>query len=192
MPRRKKLSDAEVLSAALPVILLRGADRVTLPQLGEAVGLSPATLVQRFGSKLALVEAAFDLVADELEADLARPRAPTDDPRKDLVEWLVELANPLGDRARLTGSFQILERDMTVPERNERARAYQRSVRERIARFLENDGVANPHEVAWMVEAHWHGLVVQWGLSGDEALGPWLRSGLERLLDQIGPHQEIG
>lgn len=192
MPRRKKLSDAEVLTAVLPVILLRGVDRITLPELGEVVGLSPATLVQRFGSKLALAEAAFDQVTVALEAEIAQPPVPSDDPRRALVEWLVQLASPLDDRARLTGSFQILARDMTVPDRNQRARSYFGLVRDRITGFLADDGVANADEVAWLVEAHWHGLIIQWGLSGEGALGPWMRSGIEGLLDRLGRSSPSG
>lgn len=54
MPRSKTLSDREVLTAALQVLGSRGPG-FTLSDLAEQVGLSRATLIQRFGNRSALL-----------------------------------------------------------------------------------------------------------------------------------------
>ncbi|MGH9423559.1 MAG: TetR/AcrR family transcriptional regulator, partial [Thermoanaerobaculia bacterium] len=54
-PRPRRLSDAAILEAAFEVVRRTGPDRFTLADVGHEVGLSAATLVQRFGSKRALL-----------------------------------------------------------------------------------------------------------------------------------------
>jgi TetR/AcrR family macrolide resistance operon transcriptional repressor len=54
MPRPKTVSDREVLTAALQVLGSRGPG-FTLTDLAEQVGLSRATLIQRFGDRSAIL-----------------------------------------------------------------------------------------------------------------------------------------
>jgi len=54
MPRPKTISDADVLAAALTVLAARGMD-FTLAELARHVGLSRATLIQRFGDRNAIL-----------------------------------------------------------------------------------------------------------------------------------------
>lgn len=54
MPRPKTVSDDEVLSGALEVLGARGTG-FTLTEVAEHVGLSRATLIQRFGDRDALL-----------------------------------------------------------------------------------------------------------------------------------------
>ncbi|MEZ4323426.1 MAG: hypothetical protein R3F61_38530 [Myxococcota bacterium] len=187
MSRSKQKTDAEVLDALLPAILEIGLDRVTLKELGEVVGLSPATLVQRFGSRIAVIEAALDRSTLALERALQHPEAPGEDPREALITWLAELAAPLSERRRLVGTLEVLGRDIVVPERNQRARHHLGLVRLRIERGLTAMGVppdaAHCHAAA--VEAQWHGLVLQWALHGEGALDAWLRRGLHSLLAHL-------
>ena len=59
MSRRKTLSDEEILDRALPVMARAGPSGFTLGDLAAEIGLSPATLLQRFGSKRRLIERSF-------------------------------------------------------------------------------------------------------------------------------------
>lgn len=54
MPRPKTVSDENVLSAALEVLAAKGAG-FTLAELARHVGLSRATLIQRFGDRDAIL-----------------------------------------------------------------------------------------------------------------------------------------
>ena len=54
MPRPKTISDEDVLAAALEVLADKGVD-FTLADLARRVGLSRATLIQRFGDREAIV-----------------------------------------------------------------------------------------------------------------------------------------
>ena len=59
-PRPRTVSDEAILAATARMIGRVGPVRLTLADVGGEVGLSPATLLQRFGSKrgllIALVE----------------------------------------------------------------------------------------------------------------------------------------
>lgn len=187
MPRRKKLSDEQVLDAILPEILRRGLQSVTLPELGEVVGLSPATLLQRFGSRTGVIEAALDRTTDALELELQQPLPGDEEPLDGLIGWLVRLAEPVADRELLAGSLEILGRDIVVPERNAAARRHLGLVRQRIERALVASG-RTATAARWqgaMVEAHWHGLSIQWALHGEGPLDGWMRDGLRALLQSL-------
>ena len=60
MARTKQVSDEEVVAAALRGSLERGP-ALTLVEIGAEVGLSAATVVQRFGSKRELMRRAIEL-----------------------------------------------------------------------------------------------------------------------------------
>lgn len=57
-PRPRQASDADVLAAAFRAITRLGPARLTLADVAEEAGISAAALVQRFGSKRALLLAA--------------------------------------------------------------------------------------------------------------------------------------
>ncbi|GHC64888.1 helix-turn-helix domain-containing protein [Limoniibacter endophyticus] len=56
MPRQKSRPDSEILESALALMHERGPEGLTFASLAERTGLSAATLVQRFGSKPAMVK----------------------------------------------------------------------------------------------------------------------------------------
>lgn len=68
MGRPKKLSDDECLEQAFDVISREGFESFTLEQVGRAVGLSPAALLKRFGTKEELRPIDVERVAFTLEA----------------------------------------------------------------------------------------------------------------------------
>lgn len=187
MPRIKHKTDEEVLDELLPAILVAGVDRITLKEMGAVAGLSPATLLQRFGSRIELIEAALDRSTERLERSLGEPLAEGADAREGLVRWLADLTGPIADRQLLVGSFQVLGRDILVAARNRRARRHLELVRRRIATGLAGMGFAPEAAArqAALVEAHWHGLVIQWAVHGEGTLEGWVRDGLARLLDQL-------
>jgi AcrR family transcriptional regulator len=57
-PRPRQASDEDILMAAFRAIALLGPARLTLADVAKDAGVSPAALVQRFGSKRALLLAA--------------------------------------------------------------------------------------------------------------------------------------
>jgi AcrR family transcriptional regulator len=127
MPRRKSISDEDILDRALPVIARAGPAGFTLADIATEIGLSPATLLQRFGDKKTLVERAFGRdnerfacwIADLPEgrgvaATLAVYRAATEafdaDPDPELAEHLLWLREDIRD-----STFNALARARFAP-----------------------------------------------------------------------------
>jgi len=79
-PRPRRLPDSAILDAAAKVVNRTGPERFTLADVGGEVGLSAATLVQRFGSKrallLAMLEQTVSLVDESFEASFANSESP--------------------------------------------------------------------------------------------------------------------
>lgn len=65
-PRPRTVEDSAILQAAVTVIRRIGPERMTLADVGEAAGLSAATLVQRFGSKRDLMLSVLKFTTDGL------------------------------------------------------------------------------------------------------------------------------
>jgi AcrR family transcriptional regulator len=190
VPRVKTISDEAVLEQALAVMLERGPRRFTLPEVGHAVGLSPSTLIQRFGSKRRLMDRVFEHATASLERELeALPD--TGDPRSDLIDWLVDLARPLRTRDQVAASLTMVVIDITEPARRAMAQRHIALIRRGIAAYLSALGSPAPEAQAEVVEAYWGGLSIQWAMSdAEEPLEDWLRRGMAALLQALLPATE--
>lgn len=183
MPRPKRISDTELLEKALLVVGELGPETFTLADVGKAVGLAPATLVQRYGSKRGLLVAALKHGNEQIaDLDTQGPK----DPRQALVELLSQLPPNWGTREDLANSLRLLRLDLTDPDLRPLVSRRFALRRRRIAELVKRLSPTADHEaVAWELDALTHGLIIQWGLSGSGSLQQWLRQGLERLTRQI-------
>ncbi len=187
MPRVKTISDDQLLDSALDVLLEHGPQGFTLPEVGRAVGLSPSTLIQRFGSKRKLLDKVLDRATSRMEGELAdRPR--TGDPGRDLVSWLVGLTEPPRTRRQVAGNLTLLVEDITDDARRVSAARHMQVMRDGIAAYLTALGSPSPQPHAAMLEAHWHGLVIQWAMTDVSVdLDAWVGDGLEALVALLVP-----
>lgn len=74
-PRPKRISDDELIQTAAAVVAERGAGHTRFVDVAAASGLAPATLVQRFGTLDALLDAIGRVFTAELAAAFALPAA---------------------------------------------------------------------------------------------------------------------
>ncbi len=79
-PRPRTVADADILEATGRVIGQAGPSRFTLADVAAEVGLSPATLVQRFGSKRGLLLAVAESAVHFVDACFADIRAANPSP----------------------------------------------------------------------------------------------------------------
>lgn len=162
MPRSKTLSDDEILERALPVMGRAGPTGFRLTDLAAEIGLSPATLLQRFGSKRKLIERAFARdnerfarwIADLPEgrgmaATLGVYRAATED---------VHAPDP-----ELADHLLWLREDIRDPTFNAMARARFTLFRAAILKRLPPTRLPR-EEVASLLDAQCHGAIMQWAI----------------------------
>lgn len=181
MPRVKKISDQQVLDGALEVLTRRGPSDFTLPAVSQVVGLAPATLLQRFGSKAQLLEAALDRALALLEANTA-DLACGADPSEDLIAWVLRFTLALQTRRLLASQLELLARDIADARWRVRATRHMELFREGARAHLVRLGSGHPDRHASELEVLLHGLTVQWGIHGEGALDAWVERGVRTWL----------
>jgi AcrR family transcriptional regulator len=175
MPRRKSISDEEILERALPVMAEAGPTGFTLAELGRVVGVAPATLLQRFGDKRTLIERA-------LTQDNVRFVAWLEDlPRGvgvDVVVGIYSDATKLfGDNPSLADHLLWLREDIRDPALNRLALDRFKLFRAEIVKRLPP--LPLPAErAADLLDAQYHGAVVQWALEPRGKLADFVAASL--------------
>jgi AcrR family transcriptional regulator len=111
MARQKQVSDETIIGAALHMLIVRGPS-LTLAEVGDKVGLSAATVVQRFGTKQALM-----LEVSKLWAERAGTAPDTDGELVDrIVAFLTHLAGWAMSPANVANVTAALHTDLADPE----------------------------------------------------------------------------
>jgi len=193
MPRPRTVEDSAVLDAAGEVAMRVGPGQLTLGLVGAEIGLSPATLLQRFGSKRRLLLAMAERWADRADAPLVAARPEHDSPLESLLAGLTALAAGVNSPERLATSLGYLQLDMTDPDFRRLALAGQRRVRGRIEELVREAVEAGelagcePAELAAALHNAFNGSLVTWGLCREGALEDWVRRQLGLLLEPYAP-----
>src|ERR1700704_4220287 len=103
-PRRRKAEDVDVFAALVRVMQRRGPAELTLREIAKEAGLSAGALVQRFGSKRAMLLAHARHSAAAGDAGLSAPEPQTTSP-------LETLRTAAGMYASLAGSRRAAVRN---------------------------------------------------------------------------------
>lgn len=176
MPRRKSISDEEILDRALPLMASAGPAGFTLVDLAAEVGVAPATLLQRFGDKRTLIERAFsrdnkrflDWIAslpDGVGADV-------------VVKIYSDAAKLFGENPSLADHLLWLREDIRDPMMNRLALERFKRFRSAIVKRLPPLRVP-ANTAARLLDAQFHGAVVQWALEPRGPLPHFVRRSLK-------------
>src|SRR6185437_9095242 len=101
-PRRRKAEDRDVFAALVRVMLRRGPDELTLREVASEAGLTAGALVQRFGSKRAMLLAHARHVAATADTGVSIPRQTSSplDTLRSVAAMYAELAESPGAAVR--------------------------------------------------------------------------------------------
>lgn len=190
--RPRTIEDGAILTAAGRVLYREGYGGLTLHAVAAEVGLSPATLLQRFGSKRGLLLAAAQAAVPGAGAELRAAREAHRSPLRALSAGLTAMAEPVGTREAMAHGLSFLQLDIGDPEFAEHAQEWATRVRREIRDLLDTAVEAgelkrsNTARLAELVETVYHGALVGWALSGERrGLEAWLRRQLESALAPI-------
>jgi AcrR family transcriptional regulator len=112
-PRPRKASDAEVFAAAIRVMGRVGPAELTLAAIAAEAGVTAGALVQRFGSKLALLRAMSKGAAEDTGSVAADIRAAHASPLAALVAYARCVAGLAPSPAALARNLAYLQLDLT-------------------------------------------------------------------------------
>jgi AcrR family transcriptional regulator len=191
MPRTQTVTDEAILDAVLDLALRISPARLTFAAVAAEVGLSAATLVQRFGSKRELL-----LAADKRGVDLwvgALDRSTAASPLARVVEGLVLAVEDIATPERMANSVAMLHLDLADPDFHAETLRGARAVRAHIEGELgaaldagELHAGTDVARLATLVETTYHGAMVGWAIHRERALTDWMREQVEAVL---APHR---
>lgn len=188
-PRPRTTSDATILDAVSRVISRVGPGTMTLADVAEEAGHSPAGLVQRFGSKrgllLALARTRAAAVHDEFAAGRARHPSPTEA----LMETLAGMTHPADTPEALSHHLAFALMDLHDADFHRAAFDHARAMLHEIGTSLYAMVAAGELSecdtggVARTVQTAYNGALVTWAVYRQGTLDEWMRGEIEAVLE---------
>ncbi|NCT90800.1 hypothetical protein GXB85_07545 [Cellulomonas sp. APG4] len=188
MPRPKLISDEAVLAEVLRLVQRIGPERFTLTAAGQQTGLSPSTLVQRFGSKRELLLAA-DRWAVERWVGGMDAVPDTGSALDRLIAGMVHAVDADTTAQEMANSVSLLQIGLADDEFH--ASTQDGAVRLRakiVERLREAESTAELRAgtdldaLAELLEVTYHGAMIHWAIHRDGPLVPALERKFLRLL----------
>jgi AcrR family transcriptional regulator len=188
-PRPRTVDDAAILAAAAEVIGERGPADLTLAAVGARVGLSPATLHQRFGSKrgllLALAETGPAWAAGTFRTAMQRHPSPL----RALVAALRAMTASVATPETMANQLAFLQMDLADPDFHRLALAHSRTFRSSIRALLDDavsqgelDRATDTSRLAEAVETVYNGALITWAIHPSGPVDRFLARQVQTLL----------
>jgi AcrR family transcriptional regulator len=189
-PRPRKVSDSQLFAATHAVMSKVGPRELTLAVIAKEAGVTAAVLVQRFGSKRALLlalSAKYSDGASEYIAAFAKKYA---SPLAALRAYADCMAGMAASPAALARNLSYLQIDMTDPDFRrhlvKQARATRAGLRRLVEAALEAGELVpsvKPANLARTIETVLSGSLITWGFYREGTAAHWIRADLEAVLE---------
>ena len=190
-PRPRTVSDDQIFAATARAVTRLGPARMTLADVGDAVGLSAAALVQRFGSKRGLLLAFVSSAPGQADECFVRVRSAHASPIAALIAAALEGAQHVSSPDELANSVAFLQMDLTDPDFRRPALANLKQVLagyESLIRDAIDAGElaeCNAARLARTLHAVVGGSLINWAIHRDGALTTTVRRDIETLLGPL-------
>jgi AcrR family transcriptional regulator len=183
MPRKRTIPDEVLLDAALGLVHRSGPAALSFAALASQVGLAGSTIVQRFGTKADLLQAALLLAWDRLDAATADAAATASSDAAGVVDMLVALsgqyeANDFADQ------LLVLREDLRDPVLRARGDAWIATLAAAVESRLA-DAPGGSRGLGELVVAHWQGTLTVWSFTRPGPVDTTVRHALGALLARL-------
>src|SRR5262245_51873522 len=192
-PRPRTASDEEILEAAGRAVGRLGPARLTLADVASEVGLSPAALVQRFGSKRGLLLALAGQGAEGGAGCFAAVRAAHPSPLEALLAAATEMTRHTPGPEELANHLAFLQIDLRDADFHRLALESSRRVLDGYRALLDEAVAAgelapcDTARLARAVGALSGGALLAWAIHREGPAEAWVRADLATLLDPYRP-----
>lgn len=196
MSRPRTTSDEEVLAGLSRTISRLGASALTLADVSEDTGLSPAALVQRFGSKRGLMLALAQSRPAALREDFGAARRAQASPLEAMFQALAAAVHDAGTPEALANQLAFVQMELGGAEFHRPAFEHARAMLDEIRAQLESAvgaGELAPCDAEYLarsVQTAYAGALVTWSIYRQGSLGEWLRGEVEAVLEPCLPPLE--
>jgi AcrR family transcriptional regulator len=174
MPRNRTISDEALLDHALVVVREVGPDGLTFGAVAEHAGLAASTIVQRFGSKPAMLRAALLRAWDRLDDDTAAAIAAAGKGPKGAIDLLARLSGQY-EAHDYADQLRILREDLRDPVLADRGRAWLAALAVAIEERV-------PSVSGMLVLAQWQGTLTVWSFTREAPIEDMVRRNLREFL----------
>ena len=188
MARPRTVSDEKILWATIGAMSRLGPVKLTLADVAQDVGLSPAALVKRFGSKRGLLLAVSKAGSAGMEGGFAAMREKAASPLAALLEATTMLARHTRSAEELANHLAFLQVDVTDPEFRAEMLAMSRATLDGY-RGLLDDAVkkkelraCDTKQLARTVSAVVGGSLIAWAVFRKGTAVAWVRADVEAVL----------
>ncbi|TCA37004.1 TetR/AcrR family transcriptional regulator [Rhizobium leguminosarum bv. viciae] len=186
MPRRRTLSDEQLLAMVMALIHAEGPDAATFAAVAKASGLSGSTLVQRFATKAAMLRAALLHAWDRLDTETARLAGTVPKTPEGAIALLVGLSQDYGDNAAAYGEgLLVLREDFRDPVLRARGAAWGTALTAAIAQCFGS--ATAPETIARLMLSQWQGSLIWWGFGAEGPVAVYVETELRCFLAAIKP-----
>lgn len=188
-PRPRTVPDEAILQATATIIGRLGPSRFTLADVGREVGLSPATLVQRFGTKRGLMLSLARSSAAHVDDCFAQIRAEHPSPREALIAATTFMAGFVDSPEELANHLAFLQIDLSDPEFHalalENHLANTRGYRALIEEAIDAGELAgcDPARLARTLSAVAGGSLIAWAIERRGRVQAYVRKDVEAVLE---------
>jgi AcrR family transcriptional regulator len=189
MSRPRKVSDEQVFMATLRAMARLGPGDLTLAEIAEEAGVTAGALVQRFGSKRALLLALASQHADSSEEFIRGLRAKEGSGLGALREYAACMAHLAASPAALARNLAYLQIDLTDPDFRKHLAAQARATRTGlewlIERAIEEGDLraeTKTKTLARTIEAVLAGSMMTWAHYREGTAAAWMRDDLDAVL----------
>ncbi|MFI9103375.1 TetR/AcrR family transcriptional regulator [Streptomyces fildesensis] len=190
--RPRGVDDAVILRTTAEVVGRVGPAGLTLAVVAREVGMVPATLVQRFGSKRGLLLALAEQSAKDAGALFGRTRSEHEPALEALVTLTVESMAPMASPEMYANHLAFLCIDLTDPQFHQHALAVHQAQGQAVENLLAEAVSAGALRagtdvvaLARSVQAATAGTGLMWALDRQGTLAQRLRQGIDTALS---PH----
>ena len=188
-PRRRKAEDPDVFAALVRVMQRRGPAELTLREIAAEAGITAGALIQRFGSKRAMLLAHARHAAAAGDLGLAVPRPLTPSPLKALRTVTAVYAQLASSPRAALRNLAYLQNDMADPVLHRHLLRMSRAARLHYEQLVVAAVAAgelrrdtDAQALARAIEVTLGGSFLNWTVYREGTAADWLRADLETTL----------
>ena len=178
MARRKTIPDEQVLDTLLQTLMETGPAGFTFARAAKAAGLSPATLVQRYGDGAGLLQAVLLRAWDRLDAETEEANKAAAATPEGAIDLLMRLMPPETAEHDATDGLLLLREDIRDSVLRARGAAWGHRLATVLALRLSGDPEEG-RQLAWQMMSLWQGAHTWWAFTREDTANRAIRRVLE-------------
>jgi AcrR family transcriptional regulator len=188
-PRPRTVTDEQIMEAVAKVIGRVGPSKLTLADVGKQIGLSAATLVQRYGSKRGLLLAVATSAVESVDACFDMVRAAHRSPLAAVVAAATDITRYLDTPEEVANHLAFLQMDLSDPDFNRLMVINSRKMLEGYRRLLSEAVDAgeliecDTARLARAITAVCGGSLISWAALRQGTAVAWVRADVDTVLE---------